>query len=102
MLQYNMNAPMRAILEKSQLRNALMKEWPSLESIDINTIATETELVNAIARCTGRTTPEATVVVRNWMERHSLPPVDRKADRLHDRGKETWENEGGSNPSTSL
>ncbi len=98
MFQYDMNASMPTILAKSQLRNALMEEWPGLEVIDINTIATEAELVDAIAHCTGRTPREATMVVRDWMERQNLPPVYRTVDPPRDRGSERWEDDGGSIP----
>ncbi|GGA62456.1 hypothetical protein [Pelagibacterium lentulum] len=96
MFKYNMSASIMTILARSELRNALMDEWPSLVSTNINTIATETELVDAVASSTGRTQVEAREAVRNWMERQGLPPIDARADALRTWATDTWEDEGGS------
>ncbi|WP_196260451.1 hypothetical protein [Pelagibacterium limicola] len=96
MFKYDMDASIPKILARSELRNALMDEWPSLASTNINTIVTEAELVDAIASCTGRTPTEAREAVRNWMERQGLPPIDSRADTSRKRATETWEDEGGA------
>ena len=96
MFKYEMDAGIPKILARSELRNALMSEWPSLVSVDINIIATEAELVSAVASCTGRTGVEACEAVRNWMERRGLPPIDARADTSRKRATETWEDEGGA------
>jgi len=98
MFRYDMSTSISKILAKSELRNALMDEWPSLEATNINAIEDEAELVGAVANCAGRTPIEATELVRNWLERQNIAPIDIKADRLRDRGNENWENEGGSSP----
>lgn len=98
MFKYDMGATIVTILAKSELRNSLMEEWPNLVATNINAITTEAELATAVAMCTGCTPTEANEVVRNWMERQKVVPIDKKADLLRDRGNENWENEGGSSP----
>lgn len=98
MFNYDIEGPMAAILEKSALRKALLTEWPSLSVEDISAIKTEADLVETVGAKTGRTPAEAKQVVRNWMERHRLPPMDEKANDLLQSANENWENEGGPRP----
>ncbi|WP_127144076.1 hypothetical protein [Pelagibacterium montanilacus] len=85
MFKYDMGAPIPTILARSELRNALMTEWPSLVATDINAIASETELVAAIAQCTGRNQGEAEEVVAQWMALKGLPPHNDDAVGIPDR-----------------
>ncbi|WMT92567.1 hypothetical protein [Pelagibacterium sp. H642] len=94
MFKYDVSGSVNSIRAKSALRQAALTEWPNLSEIDLDLLERELDLVDAVRTQTGRTTAEAKQVVRNWMERHGLPPVD--AEQLHNGSAHDWEKQGKS------
>lgn len=89
---------MKDVLKVTRRRKDAVSEWPSLAGEDLSRIRGEDDLVGVISRSTGRSMAESVPVVRDWMERHGLPPVDKKALQIESDATAIWDNDGGHQP----
>lgn len=98
MFTYQAGEPLEASKRKTELRGLARKEWPFLTPLDLTMITSEIQLASMVKDRSGRTSADAKMVVRNWMERQRLPKEFLEQTALHESPQLKWENEGGSLP----
>lgn len=95
MFSFRKGEPLGSSQHKSLLRAAARREWPILTPSELAKVRTEAQLSALVSVRTGRTSADATVEVRRWMQQQNMRP-DIGFGIMARRPISRWENEGGA------